>query len=261
MSKSVVLDVAPVQTERAYQAVARAIEAKILGGEWTLGSALPGEFALADAFGVHRSTMREAIRVLEQEGLLERRKGGKQLLVNAPAGSHVASRMTAAIVLQEVTFRELWETMLVLEPAAAEAAASRATEEDLQALDANLEASRRALSDARELVVLDMAFLDIIASASRNRALQLCRSPIGQLLYPAFLPVMQRPPAGARLLVAHEAIMKALNDRDPVAASSWMHRHVVDFRRGYEAAGLDIEGPVAWPTGRLSATQLQDASI
>jgi GntR family transcriptional regulator, transcriptional repressor for pyruvate dehydrogenase complex len=247
MIKSVTLDVAQVRTERAFEAVAKAIEAKILTGEWSVGSALPGEFALAAAFGVHRSTMREAIRALEQEGLVRRRQGGKQLLVNAPASSHVASRMTAAIVLQEVSFRELWETMLFLEPAAAEAAAMRASETEIAELEENLEASRQALDDPEQLVVLDMDFLAIIARASGNRVLQLCRAPIGQLLYPAFMPVMRRPPAGPRLLAAHAALLKAIKARKPEDARAWMHRHVVDFRRGYEAAGLDIEKPVGWP--------------
>lgn len=263
MSNNVSLDVAPVNTVRAYQAVARTITSKILAGEWAIGDALPGEFALAEAFAVTRSTVREAIRVVEQEGLLERRKGGKQLIVNAPAGVHVASRMTAAIVLQEVTFRELWETMLFLEPAAAEAAATRATDQEIDELEANLEASRRAISDARQLVVLDMAFLDTIARASRNRVLLLCREPIGQLLYPAFLPVMQRAPAGERLLVAHDAILKALKGRDPESAKAWMYRHVVDFKRGYEAAGLDIDKAVAWPkplSGSRSRAQPRNAS-
>ncbi len=246
MIKTVALNVAPVRTERAFQVVATAIEGKILSGQWPVGSALPGEIALAKAFGVHRSTMREAIRGLEQEGLLQRPPGSKQLLVNAPEGSHVASRMTAAIVLQEATFRELWETLLFLEPAAAEAAASRATDSELTELEENLEASRGLLGDPNALVILDMEFLAIIARASRNRVLQLCRAPIGQLLYPAFMPVMQRPPAGKRLLEAHQALLKALKARNPDEARTWMYRHVVDFRHGYEAAGLDIDKPVGW---------------
>ena len=247
MSKNVSLDVSPIQTERAYQAVTRLIEAKILGGEWAIGSVLPGEFALADAFGVHRSTIREAIRVLEQEGLVQRRPGGKQLLVNAPAVGHVASRMRAAIVLQEITFRELWQTMLILEPAAAEAAAKYADEKDIEELEANLEATRRASTNPNELVILDMEFLEIVARASRNRVLQLCRVPIGQLLYPTFLPVMQRTEAAPRLLKAHDAILAAIKGGDSQDARNWMHRHIVDFRRGYEQADLDIDKPVIWP--------------
>jgi DNA-binding FadR family transcriptional regulator len=247
MNKNILHDVTPIHTERAYQAVTRSIEAKILSGEWVVGAVLPGEFALADAFGVHRSTMREAIRVLEQEGLIHRRPGTKQLMVNAPTGRHVASRMRATIVLQEITFLELWQTMLILEPAAAEAAAVNADEIEIDELAANLEASRRVSKDPTELVLLDMEFLDIIARASRNRVLQLCREPIGQLLYPTFLPVMQQPEAAPRLLQAHDAILTAIRSRNGEGARSWMHRHIVDFRRGYQHANLDINKPVIWP--------------
>jgi DNA-binding FadR family transcriptional regulator len=247
MKKSIALGVAPVGTERAYQAVARSITNKILQGEWPIGSPLPGEFALADAFGVHRSTIRESIRLLEQEGLLSRPRGTKQLVVNAPSGAHVASRMTAAIVLQEITFLELWETMMALEPAAAQAAAMNATAEELAALHANVDETRLVLDDSERLFQMDMEFLDGVAAASHNGALQLCRAPLGSLLYPAFLPVLQTAGAGQRLVVAHEHILSALEVRDAPRAREWMAKHVADFRRGYERAGLDITKPVIWP--------------
>lgn len=248
----ITLNVTPVRTERAFEVVFRAIEAKILEGEWPVGSVLPGEVALAKAFGIHRSTMRESIRALEQEGFLQRPAGAKHLLVRAPTGALTASRMTTTIILQETTFRELWDTLLVIEPALAAAAATRATEAELLDLRRNLGTSRDNIDDPEALVLLDMAFLSTIARASRNRVLQLCRAPIGQLLYPAFIPVMRRAPAGRRLLQAHEALLQALVARDVDEAHARMRRHVIDFRRGYEAAGLDIDRPVPWPAAPSS---------
>jgi GntR family transcriptional repressor for pyruvate dehydrogenase complex len=244
MSVSVSLDFQPLRQERAYQAVAQAIEAKIMGGEWALGSALPGEVALAEAFGVNRSTVREAIRVLEQEGLLLR-SSRKQLVVNAPGNTHVASRMTAAIILQEVTFLELWEVMMLTEPRAAEAAATRATDEEIAGIEQAHINSRLALGDPKVLVVWDARFLDAIAEASHNRVLQLCRAPLGPLFYPTFLPVLERPVGGKRLVQAQAEILKVLKAHDAKGAFDWMRRHIEDFRRGYEAAGMDVSQPVA----------------
>ena len=59
--------------EPAYKAVSAAIERAILGGALPTGSALPTETELAERFGVHRSTVREAIRQVEQEGLRSKR--------------------------------------------------------------------------------------------------------------------------------------------------------------------------------------------
>ena len=68
--------------------------------------------------------MREAIRVLEEKGMLRRRPGGKRLFVSAPRDAEVAvRRMKAAMVLQEMSFLELWEAMHCIEPAITAAAA------------------------------------------------------------------------------------------------------------------------------------------
>jgi DNA-binding FadR family transcriptional regulator len=244
MSVNVPLDFKPLRQERAYQAVAQAIEAKIMCGEWALGSALPGEVALADAFGVNRSTVREAIRVLEQEGLLMR-SSRKQLVVNAPGNTQVASRMTAAIILQEVTFLELWEVMLLTEPSAAEAAATRAGDDEIAEIEQAHINSRLALDDPKFLFVWDMRFLDSVARASHNRVLQLCRASLWPLFYPTFLPVLERPVGGRRLVQAQAEILNALKAHDAKGAFDWMKRHIEDFRRGYEAAGMDVSQPVA----------------
>jgi len=248
MSVSVPLDFKPLRQERAYQAVAQAIETKIMGGEWALGSALPGEVALAEAFGVNRSTVRESIRVLEQEGLLVR-SSRKQLVVNAPGNTHVASRMTAAMILQEVTFLELWEVMMLTEPTAAETAATRASDDDLAEIEQAHINSRLALDDPKVQVVWDMRFLDAIAEASHNRVLQLCRAPLGPLFYPAFLPVLERPVGRKRLVQAQAEILKLLKAHDAKGAFDWMRRHIEDFRRGYEAVGMEVSAPVARPRG------------
>jgi GntR family transcriptional repressor for pyruvate dehydrogenase complex len=244
MNASIPLDFKPLRQERAYQAVAQAIETKILTSEWALGSALPGEVALAEAFGVNRSTVREAIRVLEQQGLLVR-SSRKQLVVNAPGNTHVASRMTAAIILQEVTFLEMWEVMMLTEPRAAEAAATRASDEEIAEIEQAHINSRLALGDPKVLVVWDARFLDAIAQASHNRVLQLCRAPLGPLFYPTFLPVLERSVGGKRLVQAQAEILKVLKAHDARGAFDWMRRHIEDFRRGYEAAGMDVSRPVA----------------
>ncbi|WP_454630618.1 winged helix-turn-helix domain-containing protein [Bradyrhizobium cenepequi] len=67
------------RSEPVYRLVVRSIEAKIMSGEWAVGDRVPAETALAAGFGVHRSTVREAIRVLEQHGLVRRHDGGKLL--------------------------------------------------------------------------------------------------------------------------------------------------------------------------------------
>jgi DNA-binding FadR family transcriptional regulator len=234
------------RNEPVYRLVVRTIEARIMSGEWAVGYRVPSETALAEAFNVHRSTIREAIRVLEQNGLVRRHDGGKLLYVTAPREADISQRVTAAIVLHEISFFELWESMRCFEPVLAECAAARIDNDMLQALRTNVEKTKAALEDKQGLVDLDIEFHQIIARASRNRALQLSREPMSQLFYPAFFRVFSRLNAGERLVFAHEKILNALTDRDAMEARSWMDKHIVDFRRGYELANFDIEAPVAW---------------
>ncbi len=245
------LSLEPIQTEPAYRIAARSLREKIVSGEIAVGSALPSEMAMAELLSVNRSTVREAIRSLEETGVVARRPGGKKLFVTAPTPEALSDRMTAAMVLHRVTVEELWRSMLVLEPATAALAARNASDAQLAALDANLAATAPMTDDAEAIPALDLAFHDLIAAASGNRAIQLARQPLGALFYPAFERIFQHLDAGSRMLTAHRAVVDALRARDPATAEDWMRKHIVDFRRGWELAGLDLSAPVTAAPERL----------
>jgi GntR family transcriptional regulator, transcriptional repressor for pyruvate dehydrogenase complex len=230
----------------AYRSVANTIGGRILSGEWPVGSGLPSETALAQTLGVNRSTMREAIRVLEENGMLRRRPGGKRLFVSAPREAELATRMKTAMVLQEMSFLELWEAMLCVEPAMSASAALRISDTELDLLEENVERTRHAADRSQNLAALDLEFHTIISGASRSRLLQLCREPIGQLFYPSFLRLVLRLNVVERLVFAHEQILEGLRNHDAKTAQLWMTKHIVDFRRGYELANLDMAQPVTW---------------
>ena len=164
----------------AYKAVSAEIERIILSGALEPGAPLPTEQELAQQFGVNRSTLREAIRQVEQEGLVERREG-RRLFVALPGLTDFAPRAMRALVLQQATFHELWQVAVVLEPLAAQLAAQAAREDDLQALAANLARmdmlAQQAAADNAEaeaqrqsaLIELDVQFHALMARAGRNR--------------------------------------------------------------------------------------------
>jgi DNA-binding FadR family transcriptional regulator len=236
-----------VVVEPAYKAVSAAIERAILDGALPPGAALPTEQELAERFGVHRSTVREAIRQVEQEGLLQRREG-RRLFVCLPGVHDLAPRATRLLLLHQTTFQELWEVALTLEPLAARLAATHATDDDLAQLQANLDAS---LAETRlpEQVALDMEFHALVGGASHNRALMLAREPVGLLYNPTLQQIFQRlPQASTRNLAAHQHTLDALRRRDADAAAEWTRKHMVDFQRGFAMAGLNMRTPIAQPT-------------
>jgi GntR family transcriptional regulator, transcriptional repressor for pyruvate dehydrogenase complex len=228
----------------AFRAIAADLEQKVLSGELPLGTALPSEQELAARFAVSRSTIREAIRLLEQMGLIRRAEGRNRLRISAPRDSDIGSRLKASLILQDTTYEHLWEVMSAFEPACARAAARRATAAELDRIADNIRRTEAALSNARDLVELDIEFHALVAAATGNRALQIGRESVGDLFYPAFIQVMTRLNAGPRLLSAHRRIHEALCAHDAKEAEAWMVRHIGDFQRGLTLANVDLKSPI-----------------
>ena len=137
----------PLDDHPAYRQIANLIEQRIVGRSLRTGDALPSESDLARQFGVNRSTVREAIRELEVHGLLGRGRGEKRLRVTRPEPRRVSSGVSRALALHDVTFLELWEAMMAIEPAAAEYAAARRTAPQLRDLARAGARFKRAAAD------------------------------------------------------------------------------------------------------------------
>lgn len=145
--------------------------------------------------------------------------------------------------MNSVTFRELWEVAMILEPGSARNAGERMTQEVLQILADNVRDTERAVASGYDIVTLDVDFHDIIADSADNKALELARKPISLLFYPSLRKLFAHPSAVAapgRLVDAHKMILEALRDRDAERAESAMRRHLADFRRGYAHCGIDM---------------------
>lgn len=225
----------------AYRALAEAVTERILDGRLREGDPIPTEAQLCEMFGVNRSTVREGIRVLEEANLI-RREHARRLVVSRPSQAEVGAQVRRALQLHEITHGELWEAMHAIEPPLARLAAERATPAALERLDDNLLRTAAALERREPVVHLDIEFHALIADVCGNRALKLVHEPINRLFFPSFQRVIERlPTAGQRLLEAHRAIVAALRAGDADAASLWMTRHALDFRRGLDLAGVDID--------------------
>ena len=227
----------------AYRQVSDQLRQRIVGGELRAGDALPIEADLSAQFAVHRSTVREALRQLEQEGLVQR--SGKKLLVALPQPGELAQAAQRALRQQQVTFREVWEVASTLEPLCARLAAERITSEQLQRLQDNL-AQTQALVDAGQSPVqVTIEFQAIVAEAAHNQALLLARAPVSLLMLAGYAAIAPRlPQSGARLLEAHRHVMESLRQQDAESAVAWTRKHLADHRRGFEFAGLDMDTPV-----------------
>ncbi len=231
----------PLARIPAYKALSDAIERQIVACELPSGTLLPTETALAEQFAVHRSTVREAIRQLEQEGLVVR-GAGRRLQVALPGVRELASRTTRSLLLQQVTYRELWEVAVELEPLAARLAAQRRSDADLAKLTEILANAQANLDDRAHTADLDVEFHAGVAAASKNRVLILAREPVN-LLFRASIGQLQiaLSTAAPRNLGAHEQVLRAIAAGDAGEAEHWTNKHLADFHRGFERAGIAMD--------------------
>lgn len=154
----------------------------------------------------------------------------------------MGQQMERAMRLHEVTFFELWETAMVLEPKTASLAVVHLGGADIEALELNLAKTAQSLNDPTALAALDVEFHALIARGVHNRVLLLTREPMARLFYPSFEAVLSRvSEASTRLLKAHQAILPALKNGNSEEAATWMEKHIKDFKVGFELASLNFQ--------------------
>jgi GntR family transcriptional regulator, transcriptional repressor for pyruvate dehydrogenase complex len=233
-----------IKATPAYRLVAEAIERRILSGAIRPGEPIGTEAELVEQFGVNRSTVREGIRLLEHDGLI-RRESNRRLSVGLPHYDRLATRSSRALILHEVTFRELYEAALALQTATMEGAAERATPAMIEAMERNIALTAEAIQDVEKVATLDTEFHALVGKASGNRVLQLAREPSDLLVFPTTKLVLAQVKEGpARLLEAHRMMVDAIRRKDRDAARTWARRHINDWRKGFERAGNDIDQPI-----------------
>jgi DNA-binding FadR family transcriptional regulator len=237
----------PAGTRRgaAYARIAADLEARILDRTLSPGDPLPSETALAEQYRVHRSTVREAVRRLESAGLVGRLPGTKRLRVTRPGQAATTTSLSRALALDDVTFIELWEAMLAIAPRTAALAAVHPLPEHIERLEAcilKVETARNAEGAVGGVV----EFFGALAETSANRVLVLAMQPVTRLLAPSLRRVIDRVPQGrSRIAVAQRCVVEAMRNGDANEAQAWMTRHVQDFRRGYEVAGIALDTRVS----------------
>ena len=256
------VEFAPLVMEPAYRKVAGAIGARILSRALREGERLPAETELARQFAVNRSTVREALRELESRGLVQRRAGSKLMSVSRPHHAAVAEGVSHALLLHDVTVRDVWEALSILEPPLARVAARARTARDLQGIAAAAAAFSAARTDSEQAVHRVAEFFRSLGSATHNPVLGLAQEPLLQLLEPSLRVMIDKiPQAPGRIATAQRRLLEALDAGDGEAAHAWMTRHIRDFSKGYELAGIRLEVRVTSRPGPAQRRPLPAAGM
>lgn len=246
----------PLKLEPAYRKVAAALMERITGGALKPGERLPAELELARQLGVHRSTIREALRELESAGLLRRERGSKLMMVSRPDRLAVASGVTRALTLHEATVAEVWETMTLIEPTVAELAARRKTAASVAALAATVDGALHPQTAQAAAQAAD--FFRALATVAGNSVVSLSQEPLLQLLDSSLRRLIDVvPQARSRIAGAQRRILEAVERGDAAAARTWCEKHIRDYRRGFELAGIDLGLPISAVGGASLRTKIR----
>jgi len=215
-------------TPRVQQAEDR-LRRYLLEGSLRPGSCLPPETKLCAQLGVGRSTLREAVRVLETQGFVRRRHGvGVEVIDRC---DEAAGEMLALLIERDGAKRDhLIEIRRIVEVQAAAWAANRATREDRAEMRDALDEMSAATSP-ESFALGDLRFHLAIARASHNSVLQAMFSAVRQLLYDEIEASLK---TDFRPFMSHEyhsAILDAIDAYDPQGASDAMIDHLKDAER------------------------------
>jgi DNA-binding FadR family transcriptional regulator len=229
-----VLDLVHARTPKAAEILAHEIRRQILSRGLQPGDQLPSEAEIITQRGVSRATVREALRLLEFEGMIVVKRGARGgVLVSEPSPAHVARSLALLLTVGEATWRDLFTFRKLIEPAAAAAAAVNATDEQRAALTRIAdEAGRDGTGYAHHV------FHVVMAETSGNQIFSLVLAAIEQAVhwFAADEDLGEWDTEGAAQ--AHIRIAAAVAAADDRKAERLMRRHLEAFEAAAGEAGM-----------------------
>ncbi|MGE3807458.1 MAG: FadR/GntR family transcriptional regulator [Gemmataceae bacterium] len=222
----------PLKTPNLVERTVEAMRSQILSGKFAAGAELPSQSEMCDSLKVSRSVIREAMQILQAQGLIQVSQGRRPRVL--PAGARaVAESLSTLVQRAKVSFLQLVEIRRPLEAEAAALAATRATPE----LIAKLTKAVDDLKDAKDIeaqIEADVRFHCLLAEATGNPMFGAILDVFGPLLHESRRQTLQQ----SGVVVAHgyhRRILKAVEKGDAETARREMLEHMQRTRK-------DIEG-------------------
>jgi len=220
-----------IRVLNGYDALAEHFRKQILAGDVPEGTRLPPEREIVDQTGLSRGSVREALRILEVEGLVHTRPGRYGgSVIRLPSDQVVVRFLRLFIRGRRIRFRSLLETREAIEPMLAGLAAANRTEDDLEQLHKATQDLEAAQTGVLRFHAENLKWHCAVGAASHNELLSAFLLSISHAVSEGtdFRKFASR--AVARTVVqAHRRILHAIVAGDQAAARSHMERHVKAF--------------------------------
>ena len=230
-----------VKRTNLYEQIADALENAILQtgvntlaeGESRGEDKLPSEQALAAKFGVSRTVIREALKLVKERGLIEQRTGEGSYLTK-PRPDAISSVVGRMILMDNISDDEIFSVRGILEIAACRLAAEYADEADMERMQSILDAMKANLQDDDAIIRMDTDFHIAMAKASKNKLLGMLVEAMTVLIREFIRKTIHTPGAKADGMMRHALIMDAIKSRDPDVAEAAIQNHLKVSRQNIE---------------------------
>jgi GntR family transcriptional repressor for pyruvate dehydrogenase complex len=214
----------PVITGRMSQAIVDQVRALIRTGELGIGARLPSERQLCERFGVSRVTVREALRILEVNGLIEIRLGAHGgALVTAPTTGRIGEGITDLLSMSGLTAGEVTEARAVVELGVIPLVVARATDQELADLLSLCDEAARARDADTYTVTMSFDFHLQVAAAAHNPAIVMLMDSFRE---PVLMSLREAQHEGRQGVAEHRAFVEAVRARDAAEAQTIMTAHL-----------------------------------
>lgn len=239
----------PIVVARAQDVLAEHLRDRILKREIAEGEALPPERDLVQQTGLTRTAVREALRMLAAEGLIQTkpgRSGGS--VVTLPSDDSVASAIHRFVKGRRISLRSLQETREVLEPFLARLAAERRSEAQLQEMRRLHQELVATAGNFREFTLVNLKWHTAIARASGNELLATLLYSISHGVQLATMAEEYDTPETRQLVIkVHGRVTDAIADRRPDLAERAMRQHIVGASQASSKSSATAEIPLTQP--------------
>jgi GntR family transcriptional regulator, transcriptional repressor for pyruvate dehydrogenase complex len=219
---------------RLYEGAFEAIRQYVVRQKLKPGDPLPSERQMQQQLGISRAPVREALRVLQSVGMIEARQGKGLFVKEMTLQPMVDTFVSHLELFDRDSFAHLQELRQILELGAAELAAKRRTDRDLQCMESILGSMRQRMDRNEFVLEEDLGFHELLVQASHN--------PLIDQLYAFLTPFLvavresgeQTDQVLQECMADHTAIFEAVRDGDAGLATRLMQEHMESVRRQFE---------------------------
>ncbi|MGN8646626.1 FadR/GntR family transcriptional regulator [Gracilibacillus sp. HCP3S3_G5_1] len=209
-----------VTAEKIPQTIVAQIRKRLINGDLKPGQLLPSEIKLAEMFGVSRSSVRDAMQILESTGYVNRRKKGgttiRKVTFQDIANIYIPKAEKDALY-------DLLETREVLETAVVQFAIKRCTKEDLEELEKTIDWMIGRPDQAAEA---DIVFHTTLARISQNQVMLNIIKSLEEIMNKLQERTIDYPGRLENIVKEHKQIVSAIRNKDEQAAVKYMRTHI-----------------------------------